>query len=179
MPKDGSKENGEAGLPVPETLGEAMEPLEKSFGDLVQALQPELQAKLDQLLEERGIEMTAVQYGTVALLSSGVSYGKTAELMDISRSTVWRIRADPGFAQIILELKEVYGRKIFQWAVGLLPWSFRAMFDNLTLGNLDQRRYAAQAMFKLVGEQLTSGSTPPSNELPLPPAEDGVLDMFD
>lgn len=181
MAKDKSESNGPIRVIVPDTLDEAMEPLERSFGDLVQSLLPELQAKLDLLLEEQGIkEVSPVHYGVVALLSSGVSYRQTAELLDISKTTVWRVGGpNSRFAPIIKELREVYARKIFQWAMSLVPWSFRAMFDNLTKGNLDQRRLAAQAIFKLVADQLTSGSSPPAAEFPLPPAEDGVMDIFD
>ena len=181
MPKDASEEKVMVGLPVPEKLEEAMEPLERSFGEFVQSLQPDLQAKLDQLLEEREIgDVSIVHRGIVALLSSGVSYRQTAALMDVNKSTVWRL-CGPGskFAPIVKELKEVFARKIFQWAISLVPWSFRAMYDNLTLGSLDQRRFAAQAVFKLVGDQLTSGSAPPPANFPPPPAEEGVMDMFD
>lgn len=178
MPEDKSEENVLVGLPVPDTLEEAMEPLERSFWVFAQSLQPDLEGKLTQLLGEAQVEAKSIQKGAIVLLASGVSYRKTAALLDIGESTAWRIKSNPKFEPIILALKEVYAHKIFQWAMSLLPWSFRAMFDNLTLGNLDQRRLAAQAMFKLVGEQLTGGATPPPAGLPLPRREAGIMDIF-
>lgn len=173
------KSEPDAKIKVPDTLEEALEPLETSFGDLVRSLQPELEAKLDELLKKRTTKADSLQQGVIGLLASGVSHRETAELLDISKSTVWRVSSNSKFGPIIRELREVYARKVFQWAMSLLPWSFRAMYDNLTKGNLDQRRLAAQAMFKLVGEQLTSGAAPPPAKLPSPRAEEGAFDIFD
>lgn len=175
--KDDLPEN-EQEIKVPDTIEEVVQPLDTSFLEVVRSVQSELEVHLERLLETKKIEATPKQYGAIALLSSGISDSQTAEIMDMSRVTVWRIKTDPRFEPLIKELRTVFARRIFQWSMGLLPWAFRAMYDNLKLGDLDQRRLTAQAVFKLVGEQLTSGAMPPE-EPPPPRAEEGVLDLFD
>ena len=133
--------------------------------------------RLDKLLAERNIQANMRQKGVIALLASGRTQTKTAELMGIHETTVWRIKKDPDFDSIIHELRQIFAQRMFQWALGLIPYAFRALYDNLIQGDLDQRRMASLAVFRLVGDQLTRSSD--SGSLPPPPrTEPGVWDEF-
>lgn len=152
---------------VPEDFGEAVEPLEASYLGFAQSAESDLSVKLDRLLAERDVEANMRQKGVIALLASGRTQAKTAELMGIHQTTVWRIKKDPNFDSIIQELREVFAQRMFQWALGLIPYAFRALYDNLIHGDLDQRRMASLAVFRLVGDQLAAA--PPPNGQPRPP----------
>lgn len=170
--------NEDGKLVVPENFDDAIGPLEGNYLDFVKSAEGDLSVRLTRLLAERSLEATPRQSGVIALLASGTTSKKTAELMGVDESTVYRIKTDPGFATIIQELRGIFGERIFQWALGLVPHAFRALYDNLIHGDMDQRRLASAAVFRLIGNQLTPG--PQSGpELPPPPrAEENILDHF-
>jgi hypothetical protein len=173
-----TEENGDGKLVVPENFEDAIKPLEGNYLDFVKSAEGDLSLRLDRLLAERDLDATPRQSGIIALLASGTTSKKTAEVMGVDESTIYRIKRDPDFAPVIQELRGIFGERIFQWALGLVPHAFRALYDNLIHGDMDQRRLASAAVFRLIGNQLTPGPQSGPDLPPPPRVEENIYDQF-
>lgn len=145
-------------------ITEIVQGLDVDFEQMLKGLGPSFDDSLLLALSKTGLvfdDLPPEDISIISLTALGVGATRISRLLGCDRRQVYRTMQKSGYEEAMAIIRRDIGSRIFQWVLTYLPLAFEAVRLNLTTGDLDQKRKAAQVLFSLVKDSTAARATPP------------------